>query len=89
MKEDKLPPIGVAALRAEDYSADGREIIVSVTTKYSASQRRYSVPIGCFDDFIVDLQRLHSYRKLMSTEVSIQPATDPPLHYERADTDKA
>ena len=60
MSQDKTIPIGVSALRADDYSPDGKSIIISLTTLYSNNERKYSVPIECFDDFIVDLQRLNA-----------------------------
>ena len=50
----------VDALRAVGVSADGREITISVRTRYSAAERLYSVPIECFYDLIVDLRRLNS-----------------------------
>jgi hypothetical protein len=31
-------------------------------TKYSSAERKYSVPIECFHDLIVDLQRLNASR---------------------------
>jgi hypothetical protein len=56
--EEKQPvPVSVVALRAESYSADGN-IVVSLRAKYSTSERKYSIPVECFRDLIVDLQRL-------------------------------
>jgi hypothetical protein len=88
MTEDRSPPVKVAALRAEEFSADGSEITICLTTTYSNRERRYSVPIRCFYDFIVDLQRLNAGRELSSTEISIQPATNPQPQDERAETVK-
>ncbi len=56
-------PIGVTALRAIGYSADGEGLIISVTVKYSRAERRYSVPISCFQDLVVDLRRLSASKE--------------------------
>src|SRR5262249_22130998 len=53
-------PISVVALRAEAYSFDDKSVIISVTTKYSSAERTYSVPLECFHDIVVDLQRLNA-----------------------------
>lgn len=53
-------PISVTALRAIGYSVDRKSLIISVTVKYSRAERRYSVPISCFEDLIVDLRRLNA-----------------------------
>lgn len=60
MSEDQNRPIpvSVVALRAESCSADGDNIIISLRTKYSTAERKYSIPIECFQDLIIDLQRL-------------------------------
>lgn len=60
MSEDKPTPISVSALRADDYSPDGKNVIISLMTSFSTAERKYSVPIECFADFIVDLRRLNS-----------------------------
>jgi hypothetical protein len=60
MQEDKPLPVAVIALRADDYSPDRKNVIISLTTKYSAAERRYSVPVECLHDLIVDLQRLNA-----------------------------
>ena len=59
-EERKTLPISVVALRAEGYSADGAEVVISLRTKYSAAERRYSVPLECFRDLLLDLQRLEA-----------------------------
>ena len=53
--------VSVVALRAESYSADNGNIVISLRTKYSTAERKYSVPIECFRDLIVDLQRLSAF----------------------------
>jgi hypothetical protein len=45
-------------MRAQAYSPDDKVVVISLTTKYSTAERTYSVPLECFDDLIVDLQRL-------------------------------
>jgi hypothetical protein len=43
------------------YSPDGN-VVISLRTKFSSAERKYSVPIECFHDLIVDLQRLNASR---------------------------
>ena len=59
-EEKHAVPVSVVALRAESYSADGDNIVISLRTKYSTAERRYSVPVECFRDLIVDLHRLNA-----------------------------
>ena len=59
MSHDEILPVSVVALRAEGYSADGN-VIISLRTAFSKAERRYSVPLECFHDLIVDLQRLNA-----------------------------
>jgi hypothetical protein len=66
--------ISVIALRADEYSSDGRSVIISLMTKYSAAERKYAVPVECFHDFIVDLQRLNAAASATSIEAPIQAA---------------
>jgi hypothetical protein len=76
MSQDKTIPISVIALRADGYSPDCKNVIISLTTKYSSAERKYSVPIECFGDLILDLQRLNAAASAASGE-SIQPAVAP------------
>ena len=57
--EKESLPVSVTALRADAYSTDGN-VVISLRTKYSSAERKYSVPIECFHDLIVDLQRLNA-----------------------------
>jgi len=59
-EEKRSIPVSVVALRAESCSADGDNIVISLRTKYSTAERKYSVPVECFQDLIVDLQRLNA-----------------------------
>jgi hypothetical protein len=76
MNEDKIP-ISVTALRAEDYSSNGKNIIISLTVKYTNTERMYSVPVECFYDLITDLRRLNATSGTTSIDTSIQPAVGP------------
>jgi len=60
-------PISVIALRAEAYSFDDKSVIISLTTKYSSAERTYSVPLECFHDIVVDLQRLTALAETKSS----------------------
>ena len=57
-QEKQSTLVSVVALRAESRSVDGKNIVISLRTKYSKAERKYVVPLECFQDFIVDLQRL-------------------------------
>jgi hypothetical protein len=52
MNQDKIP-ITVTTLRVQDYSSDGKNIIISLKVKYADTERRYSVPVECFYDVVV------------------------------------
>ena len=60
MSQDEAFLVNVVALKAEGYSTDGNSVVVSLRTKFSSREQKYSVPIECFRDFIVDLQRLNA-----------------------------
>ena len=59
--------VGVVALRAEAYSSDIKNVIISVTIKHSNAERTYSVPLECFHDIVVDLQRLNALAETKSS----------------------
>ena len=65
--------MSIVALRAESYSPDGN-VVISLRTKFSSVERKYSVPLECFRDLIVDLQRLDASK---ANEPSIQPEKPP------------
>jgi len=67
-------PLSVTALRAESYSADGDNIVISLRTKFSSNERKYSIPVECFRDLIIDLQRLN-----------VAPPTQPDKPTERSE----
>jgi hypothetical protein len=80
MSEDRILPIAVTALRADEYSADGRYIVIALRTRYSNTERKYSVPIECFHDLIVDLQRLNGPGKRSPIEALYPAAAASPAH---------
>ena len=67
-EEKRIIPISVVALRAERYSAGDGNIVVSLRAKYSSAERKYSIPVECFQDLIVDLKRLGSSVSRKSTD---------------------
>ena len=58
MQQSKAPAINVIDIRAHEYTPDGKGIIVSLATKYSAERRDYSVPVECLYNLISDLRAL-------------------------------
>ena len=82
MSLDEKIPISVVALRADEYSPDSKNVIISLTTQYSTAERKYSVPVECFHDLIVDLQRLNAAASAASIETPIQPAVAPTPAYD-------
>ncbi|MGA7389220.1 MAG: hypothetical protein WBW99_15040 [Pseudolabrys sp.] len=72
MSQETLP-VSIVALRAESYSPDGN-VVISLRTTFSRAERKYSVPLECFHDLIVDLQRLDASK---ATELSIQQEKPP------------
>lgn len=70
MDQDHGLPVSVVALRAEGYATDRTSIIISLRTKFSSAERKYSVPLDCFRDLVVDLQRLNASK---SAEGSVAP----------------
>ena len=72
MSKDDRNPISVIALRADDYSPDGRFVIISLTTKFSETERVYAVPVECLHDLVLDLQRLNAAGRATSIEAHIQ-----------------
>ncbi len=70
-------PISVTSLMAEGYSADGGNVIISLTTKYSGAERKYSVPVERLYDFVVGLRRLAAQRDRGPIETSIETTVAP------------
>jgi hypothetical protein len=60
MSQEDAIPLSVIALRAERYAPGDNSVVISLRTKFSNAERKYSVPLECFNDLIVDLQRLNS-----------------------------
>ena len=59
--------------------ADGDNIVISLRTKYSTAERKYSVPVQCFQDLIVDLQRLNASTPIGPNKAHKQVEPFPPL----------
>ena len=57
-EEKQNLPVSVIEARAESYSADG-DVVISLRTKYSEIERKYSIPVKCLRDLIIDLRRLN------------------------------
>jgi hypothetical protein len=70
MTQSKTLPIDVTDIRAERYSPDGNNIIVSLAIKYSAERRTYSLPVASLYGFITDLQKLQSAKRTEPVETS-------------------
>ena len=71
-------PVSVTAMRADGYSDDGKSIVISFKTKYSEAERRYSVPVECLSDLLMDLKRLNAPADAASlNETAPNPAAIP------------
>jgi len=70
MSQDESALVSVAALRAKAYSPDGTSVVISLRTRYSNAERKYSVPLECFQDLIVDLRRLNASTERKPAEPS-------------------
>lgn len=57
MKQNKPLVSDVVSLRALEYSKDGKNVTLSLSTKYS-SERFFSVPLTCLAELISDLENL-------------------------------
>lgn len=67
MNTSQTPPVNVVAMRAEAYSDEEKKsLIISLTTKFSGAERKYSVPLECFCDLVNDMQRLDAYDRVDS-----------------------
>jgi hypothetical protein len=80
-KVEQQLPVSVVALRAESYSADDENIVISLRTKYSTAERKYSIPVDCLRDLIVDLRRLSLSARTLPSE-SADSQTEPLLPLE-------
>jgi hypothetical protein len=74
MSQDEANLVSVVALGAEGYSPEGNSVVISLRTKFSSADRKYSVPLECFHDLIVDLQRLSASKP---AEPKFQPEEFP------------
>ena len=60
----------VVSMRVREYSANGNNVIISLTTKYS-TERIFSVPLSCLSELISDLENL----KLRGAAPAVAPET--------------
>src|SRR6185369_9706334 len=51
-------PVDALDLRADSYSADSKNIVLSLATIHSPERQTYSLPVTALYSFIADLQRL-------------------------------
>ena len=79
MSQDESFLVNVVALKAEGYSADGNSVVISLRTKFSSTEQRYSVPIECFHALIVDLQRLNASRAANESAEPLLPLEEPTI----------
>jgi hypothetical protein len=79
MNQNKILPIDVVDFRADTYSPDGKSVVISLTTKYSAERRIYSLPVPCLYAFIADLQKLQSAHASQPTPSAGPTAATPPI----------
>ena len=84
MQQSKAPAINVIDIRAHEYTPDGKGIIVSLATKYSAERRDYSVPVECLYDLISDLRTLKQPSNGAAAAPADEPSQQAPLHRRRA-----
>ena len=76
MNQGKVTPIEVAAVRATDYNLDGKNVIISMTPRFSAEQT-FSVPVECLYELIADLQKLNSAKGASAAKPAAAPITKP------------
>jgi hypothetical protein len=84
MSQADRNPISVIALRADDFSPDGRHVIISLATKFSATERVYSVPVECLRDLVLDLRRLNAAASVIPIGPPGQPADASPSAHDPA-----
>lgn len=78
MSESKAPPIAIVDFRAEQYSPDGKAIVVSFATAESAERRSYALPVQSLYGFIADLQKLPSTSQAAQGAAASSNAPPPP-----------
>ena len=76
MNQGKAGPVDVAALRAKDYSFDGKNVIISLRPRFSPEQT-FSVPVECLFELIADLQKLNSAKNASAAKPTREPVTEP------------
>ena len=61
-------------MKVKEFSSDSKNVVISLTTKCSAAERQYSVPLECLYDFEVDLQILNVFAGRATTAADNQTA---------------
>ena len=67
-------PVTETELRAESYSTDG-DVVISLRTIYSTNEWKYTAPIECFRDLVIDLKRLNCAPPIQPHKPTEQPRT--------------
>jgi hypothetical protein len=78
MPESKAPPVAIVDFRAEQYSPDGKAIVVSFTTAESAERRSYALPVQSLYGFIADLQKLPAANQTAQSATAPSASHPPP-----------
>jgi hypothetical protein len=79
MPESKAPPVAIVDFRAEQYSPDGKAIVVSFATTESAERRSYALPVQSLYGFIADLQKLPAASQAAQTAAAPSAPPPPPV----------
>jgi hypothetical protein len=74
--EKQTPPMTVTELRAENYSTDGK-VVIALRTRYSPNEWKYSIPVECFLDLIIDLKRLNCVPPTQAPPTQPDKPTEP------------
>jgi hypothetical protein len=67
-------PVDALDLRADSYSNDSKNIVVSLATIHSPKRQTYSLPVTALYSFIADLQRLRPEATSEPPPPAVQPA---------------
>src|SRR5262245_45444277 len=74
MPESKPSQVAIVDFKAEQYSPDGKAIVVSFATAESAERRLYALPVQSLYGFIADLPKLPSAGRPTAATPSAPPA---------------
>jgi hypothetical protein len=88
MNPSKPLPIDAIDFRADSYTPDGKNVIVSLATKYSAEPRLYALPVACLYSFITDLQKLKSPSPTQPADAPAPQTKSPPTQAAAKDSNR-